>query len=88
MTSDTKVAERPARGASRKRALDAAAELLTTRGLAGLTIDAVAKHAGTSRPAIQRLWPSEEALALDALRHEWLELAAQVYGGACRFGLR
>jgi AcrR family transcriptional regulator len=88
MTLDTTIDERPAPSGSRQQAMDAAAELLATRGLAELTIDAVANHAGTTRAIIQRLWPNEEALALDVLRHEWLELAAQVYGGACRFGLR
>jgi len=88
MSVDTTTDERAAPSDSRKQALDAAAELLTTRGLAELTIEAVASRAGTTRASIERFWPSEEALALDALRHEWLELAAQVYGGACRFGLR
>jgi AcrR family transcriptional regulator len=68
--------------------LDATAELLATRGLDGLTIDAVALYAGTTKARIQRWWPSDEALALDALRHMWLERAAHLYGGACRFGLR
>jgi AcrR family transcriptional regulator len=62
-----------------ERTLDAAGELLTRRGLARLTVEAVAERAGTTTQTIQRWWPSEEALALDALRHEWLGLAAHVY---------
>jgi AcrR family transcriptional regulator len=87
MTLDTATYPAPTT-ASREQTLDAAGELLATRGLAELTIDSVARRAGTTRASIQRWWPSEEALALDALRHEWLELAALLYGGACRFGLR
>jgi AcrR family transcriptional regulator len=80
MTLDNHVARRSTPPAvTREQALDAAGELLTTRGLAGLTVDAVAERAGTTTQKIQRWWPSEEVLALDALRYEWLGLAAHVY---------
>jgi AcrR family transcriptional regulator len=77
------------RGAEPTRAavLDAARELLITSGLVALTIDAVAQRADVEPTAIYRWWPSEEALALDVLRHEWVALAAHVYRGACRFGV-
>jgi AcrR family transcriptional regulator len=88
MTLDTAIDERHIRSATRKKALDAAGELLQTRGLTGLTTAAVAHRAGTSTAVIERLWPSDEALALDALRQKWVELAAHVYGGACRHGVR
>jgi AcrR family transcriptional regulator len=52
-----------------------------------LSLDAVAQRAKVEPVAIYRWWPSEEALALDALRHEWVALAAHVYRGACRFGV-
>lgn len=67
--------------------LDVAGELLVTRGLVALTLEEVAARAGIDHPSICRWWPSEEALALDALRHEWLALAASVYRGACRAGI-
>jgi AcrR family transcriptional regulator len=60
--------------------LEAAGELLVTKGLAALTLDAVAERARTSVELIHRWWPSEEALALDALRHEWLALASALGG--------
>jgi AcrR family transcriptional regulator len=88
MTLRTTSGERHTTTTRRSRALDAAAELLETRGLAGLTTDAVAERVGTSTYVVERLWPSDEALALDTLRQMWLELAAQVYGGACRLGVR
>ncbi len=89
MTADTITDTRPGlRTAERERALDAAGELLAMRGLVALSVDAVAGRTGTSRAKIRRWWPSEEALALDALRHEWIGLAAHVHRGACRFGLR
>jgi AcrR family transcriptional regulator len=72
---------------ARAAALDAAGELLVTRGLAALTFDAVAVRADVSRPAMHRWWPSEEALALDALHHEWVALAGHIRRGAWRFGL-
>jgi AcrR family transcriptional regulator len=89
MTADTITDARSGpRGGDRERTLDAAGELLAMRGLAALSLDAVARRTGTSTARIRRWWPSEEALALDALRHEWIGLAAHVRRSACRFGLR
>ena len=85
MITDTPTDQR--RG-DRERTLDAAGELLAMRGLVALSVDAVAERTGNSPAKIRRWWPSEEALALDALRHEWIGLAAHVHRGACRFGLR
>jgi AcrR family transcriptional regulator len=51
--------------------LTAAAELLLERGLAAVTMDAVAAQAGVSKATIYRWWPTKETLALDALYHEW-----------------
>jgi AcrR family transcriptional regulator len=50
--------------------LDAAWAELEERGYPGLTLDGVAKRAGTSRPVLYRRWPSRTALATAALgRH-------------------
>jgi len=49
-----------------------------TRDLLALTTNAVAQRAGVETAVGSRWWPSEEALALDALRREWLGRAAQM----------
>jgi AcrR family transcriptional regulator len=50
--------------------LDAAWAGLVERGYPGLTLEGVAKRAGTSRPVLYRRWPSRTALATAALgRH-------------------
>ena len=51
--------------------MDAAAELLLTRGLSAVSMDAVAERAGVSKATIYRWWPTKESLALDALYTEW-----------------
>lgn len=66
----------PSRGRPRSReahlaVLDAAAELLLDRGLAAVSMDAVAERAGVSKATIYRWWPTKETLALDALYTEW-----------------
>jgi AcrR family transcriptional regulator len=71
----------------RDAVLDAAGELLVTRGLTAVTIDAVAQRAHVEATAISRWWPTEEALAVDVLYHEWVALAGHVRREACRFGL-
>jgi AcrR family transcriptional regulator len=77
----------PGRGGSREAILDAAGQLLVTRGLVALTLDAVARRADVEASLISRWWPSEEALALDALRQEWLALAVQIRRRAVRIDL-
>jgi AcrR family transcriptional regulator len=69
-------AQPPSRGRPRsekahKAVLSAAAELLLSRGLSAVSMDAVAERAGVSKATIYRWWPSKETLALDALYHEW-----------------
>jgi AcrR family transcriptional regulator len=41
-------------------------ELLSEQGLAGVTVDAVARRSGVAKTTIYRHWPSREALLLDA----------------------
>ena len=50
--------------------LDAAWAELVERGYPALTLDAVAKRAGTSRPVLYRRWPSRSALATAALARD------------------
>lgn len=66
--------------------LDAACDLLVTRGLVAVTVDAVARRACVTTDAIRRWWPTEEALAVEALYHEWSALGDSIRGGACGFG--
>ena len=55
------------RGAVLEQAiLDAAAEELRESGYAGLTMDRVARRAGTNKNAIYRRWPNRAALAVAA----------------------
>jgi AcrR family transcriptional regulator len=69
---DGLVAEvRPKRGRPRSEVadraiLDAAAEVLATRGLTGLSIEEVAALAGVGKATIYRRWSSKGTLALDA----------------------
>lgn len=47
--------------------LEATVELLGEMGYADLTVDAIAKRAGTSKPAIYRRWPSKAHLVHEAV---------------------
>jgi len=51
--------------------LDAAWDELTEKGYSGLTFDAVAERAHTSRPVIYRRWSERESLVLAAIRHHY-----------------
>jgi AcrR family transcriptional regulator len=73
--------------ATRRSALAAAGELLAGEGLDEITMAAVAKRAGVSESTMNRWWPTEDALALDVLRHEWLVLAGRIKRRSCKLGL-
>jgi AcrR family transcriptional regulator len=62
---------RPRSEKARTAILDAAAGLLLDKGLAAVSMDAVAAQAGVSKATIYRWWPTKQTLALDALYHEW-----------------
>ena len=49
--------------------LEAAAQILTTFGAAGFTVDKVIAASGVSSATIYKYWPSRGALALDGFRH-------------------
>ena len=75
-TTGTGTAEGTQRGRPRsqkaqKAVLDAAADLLLSRGLSAVSMDEVAERAGVSKATIYRWWPTKETLALDALYTEW-----------------
>src|SRR5690606_14057570 len=50
--------------------LDAAWVELDTHGYAGLTMEAVAARAGTSRPVLARRWDTRASLAVAAIRRQ------------------
>jgi AcrR family transcriptional regulator len=52
---------------SRAAVIEAAIDLLATRGAEGFTIDAVAKRSGVARTTIYRHWPEPDALLIDAI---------------------
>ncbi|GAA4607560.1 AcrR family transcriptional regulator [Actinoplanes octamycinicus] len=62
-------AQRPisrGRGA-RRRVLTAALEVLDEHGLAGFTMEAVARRAGAGKATLYRHWPGTNALLVDAM---------------------
>jgi AcrR family transcriptional regulator len=52
---------------ARQRVLRAALEVLAERGLAGFTMEAVARQAGASKATVYRRWTSSGALLIDAM---------------------
>jgi AcrR family transcriptional regulator len=58
---------RPRSGRTEKAILKAANELVTTAGLAEMTMEGVAERAGVGKASIYRRWPSKGALAFDAV---------------------
>ncbi len=64
---------RPRSEPARQAILAAAADLLLTRGLAAVSMDAVAARAGVSKATIYRWWPTKETLALDVLYEQLTE---------------
>jgi AcrR family transcriptional regulator len=62
---------RPRSERARQAIIASAADLLLARGLAAVSMDAVAERAGVSKATIYRWWPTKESLALDALYTRW-----------------
>ncbi len=63
-----KVRGRPRCEDSRKRILEAAAEVMVEDGFANATTDGIAERAGASKATIYRWWPNKAALLAEALR--------------------
>jgi AcrR family transcriptional regulator len=64
------VTRRPGRPRSERATaaiLQAASELLDSRGLDGLSVDAIAARAGVSKATIYRWWPNKAAIVMDAV---------------------
>lgn len=64
---------RPRSERSRRAVLAAARELLTDRGLPGLSVDEIASHAGVSKNTIYRWWPTKAAVLMDAFTDAFAE---------------
>lgn len=58
---------RPRSERARRAALEAALALLTDRGLAAMSVDAVCERAGVSKATIYRHWESKERLCIEAV---------------------
>ncbi len=58
---------RPRSDRAQKAILDAVARLLRTRGLQGLTVDAVVAEAHVSKTTVYRWWGSKHTVAMDAI---------------------
>jgi AcrR family transcriptional regulator len=64
------VTRRPGRPRSQRATaaiLRAVGELLDSRGLDGLSVDAIAARAGVSKATIYRWWPNKAAIVMDAV---------------------
>ncbi|WP_227979271.1 TetR/AcrR family transcriptional regulator [Nocardia spumae] len=65
-TKDGRGPGRPRSERSRRAVLAAARDLLTDRGLPGLSVDEIASRAGVSKNTIYRWWPTKAAVLMDA----------------------
>jgi AcrR family transcriptional regulator len=75
---------RPRSEKARTAILAAAADLLLDKGLTAVSMDTLAAQAGVSKATIYRWWPTKEALALDALYHEWAAVPPPLDTGSLR----
>ncbi|HET6546955.1 MAG TPA: TetR/AcrR family transcriptional regulator [Solirubrobacter sp.] len=58
---------RPVEARATQAALDSALDLIAERGLHGVTTNAVAERARTSKATMYRRWPTKDALIADAI---------------------
>jgi AcrR family transcriptional regulator len=61
---------RPRRADADAQILDAALAMLRSGGYGALSLDEVARRAGTAKSSIYRRWPSKAALAAEIVRRE------------------
>jgi AcrR family transcriptional regulator len=61
---------RPRRADADEQILDAALSMLRAGGYRALSLDEVARRAGTAKSSIYRRWPSKAALAAEIVRRE------------------
>ncbi|MEA2235966.1 MAG: hypothetical protein QOC81_690 [Thermoanaerobaculia bacterium] len=70
MTEKKKTRGRPRRAEADEEILEAALALLREGGYRALSLDEVARRAGTAKSSIYRRWPSKAALAAEIIRRE------------------
>jgi AcrR family transcriptional regulator len=71
---------RPRNDAIDEAAVEAALDLLVEGGVRAVTVDAVARRAGTTPPAIYRRWPNAEDLLWSAMGRMALAAAKRTHG--------
>lgn len=69
------------RGTARRRLLDAAVDVIRSKGLAGTTVDDLCAAAGVSKGAFFHHFPSKEALAVAAAEH-WSATTGELFADA------
>ena len=62
---------RPRRAEADAEILDAGLAMLRAGGYRDLSLDEVARRAGTAKSSIYRQWPSKAALVAEIVRREW-----------------
>lgn len=69
------------RGAARTRLLDAAVDIIRTKGLRGTTVDDLCATAGVTKGAFFYHWSSKEEMAIAAADH-WSETTGELFARA------
>jgi AcrR family transcriptional regulator len=72
---------RPRNDAIDEAAIQAALDLLVEGGVRAVTVEAVARRAGTTPPALYRRWPNAEDLLWTAMQRAALAAARRSHGG-------
>lgn len=65
---------RPRSDEARRKALDAASELIVERGVVNLTIEDVAARSGVAKTTIYRHWPERTSLIVDTVNAQFQHL--------------
>jgi TetR/AcrR family transcriptional repressor of nem operon len=73
--------QQPERGEARQRLLDAARDVIRSRGFAATSIDDLCRAAGVTKGAFFHHFPSKEALGVAAAEH-WTETTAAFFADA------
>jgi AcrR family transcriptional regulator len=67
MASEKKKLGRPRDEGARKRVLDTVRQMLRSGSLCGLSMEGIAREAGTGKVTVYRWWPNTAAIALEVL---------------------